>query len=82
MIIDFRNNGTRDERAEHFLSICAKHNPITITTKDKKTNTVIHRMMGWAKQMNSGIYSCSSVDEVWIKHNTILRAEIHVIFSN
>jgi len=75
-------NGALDERAAHFLKICAKHNPIAIATNDKKTNTVIRWMLGWTTQMDSGIQKSSSIDEVCAKHDPGPRAVVHVVFTN
>lgn len=74
-------NGKLNHRVEQFLTICAKHNPIAIATKDRKLNTVIRWMLGWTKEMDSGIHRCSEIAEICTNPNPVPRAETHVIFS-
>lgn len=75
-------NGALNHRVEQFLTICAKHNPIAIATKDQKLETVIRWMFGWTKEMNSGIHQCSAINDVCTNPNPVPRAETHVIFTN
>jgi hypothetical protein len=67
---------------EQFLKICAKHNPIAIATKDQKLKTVLRWMLGWTKEMNSGIHQCSAIKDICTNPNPVPRAETHVIFTN
>ena len=73
--------GELNQRIAQFLTICARHNPIAIGTKDQKLNTVLRWMLGWTKEMNSGIHQCSTINDVCTNPNPVPRAETHVIFT-
>jgi hypothetical protein len=73
--------GELHHRVEQFLTICAKHNPIAIATKDQKLQSVIRWMLGWTKDKDSGIHRCSAIKDVSTSPHPVPRAETHVVFT-
>lgn len=54
--------GPLNERVKRFFEICAKYDPVAMVARAKDRR--LRFMSGWEPRLNSGIHSCSTLDEI------------------